>query len=130
MIKILFLLVVLLVLTGCFNVLDSSDPVAVAESAVNAIGSRDTVEVAKHFTPTPGAMMSARLERQYALTDDCRVENVRAWLRYQTDVDARVQVEWDMVWIVNGVEDTDHQKVEMQLIKNKNKWYVNEAWSI
>lgn len=120
-----------LLLSGClFNVLDSGNPVAVAESAVKAIGSRDTEEVARHFTPTPGAVMSARLKQMYALTDGTEIDNVRGWLRYQTDVDAKVRVEWDMTWIVGGSSDTEHQEILMQLIKVKNKWYVNEAWSV
>lgn len=128
--KLVIAIIALVALTGCFNMLDTSNPVSVAEAAINSIESRNTEEVAKYFTPAPGSIMATRLERMYALTDGTRVENVRGWLKYQTDVDARVQVEWDMTWIVGESEDTEHEKIILQLIKQKNKWYVNEAWGL
>lgn len=105
-----------------------TSPEGIVEAAVKAIPSRDSGKVAQYFTPAPGLQMALRLRVLYETFDDIRVENVWVALVRQEGINARVRVLYDIVTVAKGHENRQHIEVTVKLIRDDEKWYINEAF--
>jgi hypothetical protein len=134
MLVFVIVLLVLGLLGGCIAFALNMEPPAptspkgIVEAAIKAIPSRDTDKVTKYFTPAPGVQMALRLRDLYATFDDIRVENIWVAVEREEGINARVRTLYDLVVTAKGHENRQHIDKTVKLIRDEDRWYINEAF--